>query len=330
MPSSAFEQLHIFLTEKMRMSHIYQPLMIKTLLEGGGSATAEEIGKVFLRNDQSQIEYYEMITNRMPGPVLKRHGLVAKSGKTYGLMVDTQSLSGAEKSELVDICNKAVESYLEERKTSPWAHRNYGVADIKGSDRYEVMSRAGYRCELCGTPDKVRGLEVDHIIPRKHGGEDSLENYQALCWKCNANKGASDDTDFRNMRAAYDEREKGCLFCEIPNDRIIAENSLAYVIRDGFEVTPLHTLIIPKRHTPTYFDLYGSERNAINMLLDEHKALIEKEAPEVSGFNIGMNSGEDSGQTIFHCHVHLIPRRKGDVEDPRGGVRHIIPGKGSY
>jgi diadenosine tetraphosphate (Ap4A) HIT family hydrolase len=120
------------------------------------------------------------------------------------------------------------------------------------------------------------------------------------------------------------------LFCTIEPARIIDENELAYVIEDGFPVTEGHRLIIPKRHAADYFNLRQPELNAINQLLTKHKALIEQEDPTVSGFNIGMNCGEDAGQTVFHCHIHLIPRRKGDVEEPRGGIRHLIPGKGTY
>jgi len=121
-----------------------------------------------------------------------------------------------------------------------------------------------------------------------------------------------------------------CLFCNIEPSRKIDEDDWFYVIRDGFPVTALHTLIIPNRHVETYFELTEDEVLALNSMINKHKQLIEEEDPTVSGFNIGMNCGEDAGQTVFHCHIHLIPRRRGDVEEPRGGVRHLIPGKGSY
>jgi len=123
---------------------------------------------------------------------------------------------------------------------------------------------------------------------------------------------------------------KDCIFCNIESFRKIDEDDLFYVIRDGFPVTALHTLIIPNRHVETYFGLTEDEVLALNSMINKHKQLIEEEDPTVSGFNIGMNCGEDAGQTVFHCHIHLIPRRKGDVEEPRGGVRHLIPGKGTY
>lgn len=113
-------------------------------------------------------------------------------------------------------------------------------------------------------------------------------------------------------------------------DRVILENQLAYAIRDGFPVTDLHTLVIPKRHTATYFDLTSQELLACDELLRSLREQILAQDPLVQGFNIGLNAGAAAGQTIFHCHFHLIPRRVGDVENPRGGVRHLIPGKGYY
>ena len=112
--------------------------------------------------------------------------------------------------------------------------------------------------------------------------------------------------------------------------RIIAEDNLAYVIRDGFPVTNGHTLFIPKRHIADYFGLVSAEVSAINLLMAEQKKLLQEADLTIDGFNIGMNCGESAGQTVFHCHVHLIPRRKGDVKNPRGGVRPIIAGKGFF
>jgi diadenosine tetraphosphate (Ap4A) HIT family hydrolase len=114
------------------------------------------------------------------------------------------------------------------------------------------------------------------------------------------------------------------------DDRIIDSNDLTYTIRDGFPVTPLHTLIIPKRHAVDYFDLTKKELLACDELLKKIKQDIQAEDASVDGFNIGMNAGLSAGQTVFHCHIHLIPRRTGDVENPCGGVRHTIPGKGFY
>jgi diadenosine tetraphosphate (Ap4A) HIT family hydrolase len=122
-----------------------------------------------------------------------------------------------------------------------------------------------------------------------------------------------------------------CLFCneEAMKDRTIRTNTHAYVIRDGFPVTPGHTLIIPFRHIASWSEATDEERHSIMLLIDEARAeLLLTHQPQ--GFNIGINEGVAAGQTIPHLHVHLIPRYDGDVEDPTGGVRHVIPDKANY
>jgi diadenosine tetraphosphate (Ap4A) HIT family hydrolase len=132
------------------------------------------------------------------------------------------------------------------------------------------------------------------------------------------------------VRDSYGYRETRCPFCEMPKDRVLAENELAYAVRDAFPVTPLHTLVIPKRHAPGYFALGRPELNACHRLLEREREAISQADASVEGFNVGVNDGKTAGQTVFHCHIHLIPRREGDTEDPTGGVRNVIPGKGTY
>ena len=129
---------------------------------------------------------------------------------------------------------------------------------------------------------------------------------------------------------SYDNRLDDCLFCDGCVERVIAENELCYAIRDGFPVTEHHTLIVPKRHVADYFGLYQPELNAIHRMIAEQRATILEADSTVLGFNIGINSGAVAGQTIFHAHIHLIPRREGDVVDPRGGVRGVIPSMQGY
>ena len=104
--------------------------------------------------------------------------------------------------------------------------------------------------------------------------------------------------------------------------------SCEYSIR--YPVTELHTLLIPKRHAETYFDLHQPEINAIHQLIDRRCHEIMGLDPTVTGFNIGMNSGVDAGQSVMHSHIHLIPRRRGDIDNPKGGVRGVIPERRIY
>lgn len=326
-----FNDLSNFIKKKMRMSHIYQPVMLMALLKNGGKCSEEEIAKTLLSHDQSQIEYYTQITNNMVGRVMRHHQIVERDPKTktYSLN-DYEGLTPQQIEDLLGLCQEKLEAFLEARGQSIFDHRRKSIGYISGTIKYEVLKRAKFHCELCGIPADEKALEVDHIIPRNKGGTDDLSNYQALCYSCNSTKRDRDSTDFHKIRESFEYRKEGCQFCQIPPQRIISENNLAYVIRDKHPVTDLHTLIIPKRHVAEYFDLGQAEINACNELINRYRADITSKDQAVEGFNLGVNVGETAGQTIFHCHIHLIPRRNGDVPNPRGGIRHTIPGKGSY
>ena len=128
---------------------------------------------------------------------------------------------------------------------------------------------------------------------------------------------------------------EGCFFCKLmegkaeSSNKYILENKLALGIFDDFPVSPGHMLFVTKRHVPTFFDTTKEEKMAIFELIERAKIMLDKKY-NPDGYNIGMNCGPSAGQTVMHIHVHLIPRYKGDVEDPRGGVRGVIPDKKIY
>jgi len=123
-----------------------------------------------------------------------------------------------------------------------------------------------------------------------------------------------------------------CVFCNIANaidkDRIIYEDSTWIAILDNYPVSEGHTLLIPKRHCETFFDLNEVELSTLAATLNVVKIILGKYTPD--GFNIGVNCGEAAGQTVMHCHIHIIPRYKGDCDNPRGGVRGCIPSRMNY
>ena len=121
-----------------------------------------------------------------------------------------------------------------------------------------------------------------------------------------------------------------CLFCNTKISGIAYENKLAYASYDTYPVSEQHCLIIPKRHVTDYFDLSNEELIACNDLIKKVKEESLENDKSIKAFNIGTNAGKMAGQSIMHCHIHLIPRRKGDVENPQGGVRSVIPGKQHY
>ena len=121
-----------------------------------------------------------------------------------------------------------------------------------------------------------------------------------------------------------------CIFCNEKKNNIVDENDHAYASYDPYPVSKKHCLIVPKRHVKNYFDLSEKEILACSQLIKSMKIKIEEKDKSVKGFNIGANSGKAAGQSIMHCHVHLIPRREGDVKNPQGGVRSVIPLKQYY
>ena len=127
---------------------------------------------------------------------------------------------------------------------------------------------------------------------------------------------------------------KDCLFCKIQQPgyekEIVYSNEYFVATRDSYPVTPLHTLIIPKRHFASFFEMNDDEQAAVFSILKQQRDEIMTLDSSVTSFNVGTNDGIDAGQSIYHLHIHLFPRRPGDIENPRGGVRGIIPARQKY
>ena len=126
------------------------------------------------------------------------------------------------------------------------------------------------------------------------------------------------------------KKTEQCLFCNKAKQKIIYTSNFFFVVRDSYPVTKLLTLIIPHRHVSNFFDLYSDELIDLNQILKNQRKSLLNLDKKISAFNVGVNAGVDAGQSIMHCHIHLIPRRKGDIKNPRGGVRGVIPSKQKY
>ena len=125
--------------------------------------------------------------------------------------------------------------------------------------------------------------------------------------------------------------QEDCIFCKKINCKVLEETKYFFIIRDtAYPVTEHHTLIISNRHISNFFELDDDENKELAQILKKQKKELQNLDKTITGFNVGVNIGKDAGQSIMHCHIHLIPRRKGDVEDPRGGVRGVIPEKQKY
>lgn len=290
-----FADLIDFIDNRMKMSHIYQPLLLRILIDAGGTATIRQIAHGFLAQDESQLRYYENRIKQMPVPVLKKRGFITKEGELVTL--NCEKLNFEQKAQVVMSCEKRLQQFIIERGLDLWGYRLLDTDPIPGSLRYRILKESGGRCAICGATKKECPLDVDHIIPRSKGGKNEYENLQVLCSKCNQEKGNKDNTDFRDVMAP--ESVTDCKFCyHNIKSRILEELDTVVAIKDAYPVTKGHTLVIPKRHAQEYFDLSETERRDVNRLLKYLKQKMFAKDSLITGYNIGVNNGESAGQTI--------------------------------
>ena len=188
------EELKNFLKSKMRMSHVYQPLLIRYLLDAGGSASIRQLAVGFASEDEAQVTYYENRIKEQPMPVLQRHGVVDSLNEVINLKVE--NISFEDRLELRAICEEKIAEFTAKRGIGLWNQMAINVEPVGESLRYEVLKRDRI-CQLCGATNEDERLQVDHITPQSKGGSNDISNLQVLCAPCNRGKSNRDDTDFR-------------------------------------------------------------------------------------------------------------------------------------
>ena len=320
-PTMTFTELCDFVTNRMRMSHIYQPLLIRCLVDAGGSATIRQLAQELAVNDESELQRYEKTIRAKPLRVLTKHSVVNRSDDLVSL--SARRLTVKQRVEVRRLCEERIASFMKERGLKIW---NYRLMDdpVPTSLRYTVLKAHDRRCALCGATAKEDRLDLDHIKPRSKGGTTTPENLQVLCAKCNQAKSNKDATDFRS-----DPRESDfdatCPFCDRSlQDGAVETLGTVFAVHDASPATKGHLLIIPIRHTPDFFSMTEAERHDANTLLRLMRGRLQGEDRTIAGFNVGANCGEAAGQTIAHAHIHLIPRRRGDRKAKKRGVRGAI------
>lgn len=316
-------KLKVFLESKMKMSGPYQPVIIKCLLENDGKADLEIIAKELAANDPEAIEYYKSKLKIYPKDVLKSHKIASIQDGAFQFTDDIK-VTPEEKVELIALASTKAQEYYTKNPFSDFARHGWGNL------RHRMITEHPY-CALCGArPSSEIMLDIDHVLPVSKGGSDDPSNLQVLCHKCNRGKGNEIIKSAVNAHSAYMNQQDSCIFCKIEASRIEYENDYVFAMKDKFPVTLGHTLIIPKRHVQNALELSDIEMMSIFNISKSMTASLIANDESIQGFNLGFNVGKEAGQTVFHVHYHLIPRRLGDVPDPTGGVRNIIPGKGKY
>lgn len=266
-PTLTVAELIAFIDDEMRMSHIYQPLLIQSLVESGGQATLRELAVKFLSQEEAEIRAMMETIKRMPVRVLsaknksRKKPIVEEQDGVVRLLAKPSDLK--ERAEILGACARKLHEYVASRGEGIWNHK-WLDSPTGGAMRLRVLEAGGRRCAICGATHKDRLLDVDHIIPRSKGGPSTFENLQVLCSKCNRAKGNRSDRDFRAAEPSPGYVD--CPVCALPTlTDFPAENDLARAVWNDTEAGR-ELWILPKRHVTAYLDLTSHEVVAMHDL----------------------------------------------------------------
>lgn len=288
--AAGVDRLRAFIETEVTMSHVYQPVMIRAMLEGGGAATRRQIAAAFLGADLSQLEYYENVVSRYPGPVLRRRGIVELERGVYRLAPDLRRMDEWQRASLVALCDAKIADFVSRRQAAIWAHRSANADPLPGTLRWQVIMRAMGRCEACGVSALIPALEVDHIVPRSHGGSNDVENVQALCSVCNVQKLDRHVTDFHAAHAEVAHRSAGCRVCDAA---LPGGEDLALVVE-----LPSGLAVAPRRHGAGWLELWQPEVNALRRI--EASAALPRGAA-MTTLMVGAGDGEPGHLVVTYA-----------------------------
>ncbi len=291
-----YESLLEFIRKRMRMTHVYQPLMLKTLLESpDGRATVEQIARSFLNVDGPQMQYYKRIVKRWPHITLRKHGVVSYDGGTYTLLLDG-AVTKEQRRSLIGWCELRLHEFMD-RDPRITRFRELDRRSVSGSMRYDALSRSRGVCVACGARSTEAFLHVDHIVPRSMGGKTEPDNLQALCDKCNLQKRDRDDTDFLLWHKRLEFRNPRCGFCKKPAGAV--SNGMAYAV---LERRAAGALVVPNRHVESFMDLAPPEKQLCLALVDRVIGGMRGDSNR-GRFRVGGLDGSHGG----HCRISITP-----------------------
>ena len=291
-----YDSLHHFIKDKMSMTHVYQPIMVRTLLKSeDGKASKEAIARQFLGIDESQLNYYKAITGRWPHRTLKGHGIVRydRKGEVYTLLLD--DVTAEQKKRLMELCDLRLHEFID-RDPAIRRFRELDKRSSSGSLRYDVFAKSKGVCTACGVLSTEARMHVDHIIPINVGGRDYIDNMQALCYKCNTQKRDRDDTNFLLWHKRLQFRKRGCAMCD--GRQHILENGLAYCVLAGSDGT---STVVPRRHATSFMSLISAEQNLCITLADRAIKHLKGQHESITDFDVRFDVPAD------HYSIKLTP-----------------------
>ena len=291
-----YDSLRHFIKDVMSMTHVYQPIMIRTLLESKDyKATKEAIAKQFLGIDESQLNYYKAITGKWPHRTLKKHGIVRydRKEKEYTLLLDY--MTAEQKKKMIELCDLRLHEFID-KDPAIRRFRELDKHSSSGSLRYDVLAKSKGVCTACGVSSIEARLHVDHIIPINVGGMDRIDNMQTLCYKCNAQKRDRDDTNFLLWHKRLQFRKHGCTMCNYKQHAL--ENGLAYCVLAGSDGI---STVIPRRHATSFMKLIPAERSLCIALADHAIKHLKEQHESITDFEVRFDVPAD------HYSIKLAP-----------------------
>lgn len=292
-----YDELEEFIHRKMKMTHIYQPIMIRALLESrDNKATVEDIARKFLNNDESQLNYYKKITKRWPHITLRKRGVVSYEKGTYTMLLD-RKLTRNQRRRLKELCDLRLDEFIDK---DPWIKkfREMDKRWVTSGLRYDVLSRSRGVCVACGARSTEAMLHVDHIIPRSLGGRTEPGNLQALCSTCNTQKRNRDERNFLRDHYRLKFRRSGCPLCKAKD---VMTNELARAVRPREPLADGHVVVAPGRHVGSFMELIPAERQLCLNMVD---GVIERMREDTGAKRFDVTGFDRSAD---HFHVDVVP-----------------------
>jgi len=294
-----YSEMEHFVHKKMKMTHVYQPLMIKTLLESGSlTATVEDIARRFVGIDIPVLDYYKKIVKRWPHKTLKSHNVVEydRRHQSYRLLLDSNTSQG-QIDRLVELCDLRLKEFIDRDRWIRTRHQRAERSSL-GSLRYDILAKSKATCVACGIKSTEAFLHVDHIVPIACGGPDTPENMQALCDRCNQQKRDRDDTDFllwhKQMQFA---RSPKCRLCNGRHKTL--DNRLAYAVM-GTPSSDYTSFVTPVRHVGSLVEMIPAEKQLCLMLVDQVIENLKRDFPKTRFGVTGLDSSDAT-----HCQIHI-------------------------
>ncbi|MCY4490339.1 MAG: HNH endonuclease, partial [Thaumarchaeota archaeon] len=277
-----YETLEYFIKYKMSMTHIYQPVMIKKLLESNNQATAEEIAKEFIDRDKSLLKYYKERVKVWPKKTLVKHNIVEYNKGTFMLLLD--GITPKQRTRLIELCENKTNEYVDKYENRLGIKNNR--SSVSGNIRYDIIAKFKGVCAACGINSQKRPMDVDHIIPVNMDGNNDISNLQLLCHRCNREKRDRDNTDFVKWHKRLKHRDAKCSLCKM---NPIKTNAMASAVRMKSSESKLHSVIFPRRHVSTFFDLIPAEKNHCMSLVEEVKMDIMERDRDIGSFSVNFD-----------------------------------------